>query len=274
MKRFKAKILVLIMFFGLFLSGCNNTSNQITIGGSSSVEELMKDMMSDYQSINQNINIIYDSQGSSAGVRGANTNSYSIGSASREIKEDEIKEGAVVDTIAIDGIVLIVNPDNPIVNLSIQQIHDIYTGKITNWKTVGGKNEQIAVYSRDGASGTREAFESIIKFNGYGEDQMIQSAKESPSNAEIVTKVMQNSGGIGYISLDSINDKIKPINVDNIEPTINNIKNGKYEITRPFNLLYYPQNISTQTKKFIEWLDQNKDKYLKYHGLVSPDKGE
>lgn len=264
------KLLFLVCILSLTLVGCGSVSATINIGGSTSVQPLFEDLKLDYESENSGVNITYDGQGSSASIQGVKEGAYSIGTASREITEDELGEGLTVKTIARDGIVLVVNASNPVGNkgLTKQQVYDIYTGRYTNWKQVGGDDEDILVISRDSASGTRGAFEDEIGFDTNDSNGLATGALEFASNAEVGTNVMQNKSAIGYVSLDSVTKGMTPVKLDGVEPTLENIKNGSYKLTRPYNVIYYKDQLSQPEIEFLEWIDINKDNYLEYHGLV------
>ena len=134
--------------------------------------------------------------------------------------------------LAYDGIAIIVHPDNPVSDLGIEQIAKLYTGEITNWKDVGGKDAQVVLIGREAASGTRDGFESIT-----GTKDKCQYRQELTSTGDVITAVSQNPDAIGYASLASIKDSVKALHVDGVTPSEATVKDGSYKVQRPFVLV-------------------------------------
>lgn len=260
MKRF------LLFLWGLIiLSGCSTDSN-INMGGSSSVHPLADVIKNDYCAEYPGKTISYDGPGSSKGIEGIKTGIYQFGFLSRNVKDSEVDENMVVKNIAYDGIAIIVNLDNPVSELSMQQIKDIYEGKITNWKEVGGNDEVISLIARDNASGTRSAFDEIV-----GIENVTQSALLYDSNGAVSQAVQQNKSSIGYISFDTYlrnSSLVKAINVDGFAPNEENVANNNYQLYRPFVMVYYPDKLSTNSKEFLSWLEQNEDRLVQEAGFI------
>ena len=134
--------------------------------------------------------------------------------------------------LAYDGIAVIVNPENGVDGLTIEQIADIYTGKITNWKDVGGSDAEIVLIGREAGSGTRDGFESIT-----GTEDACKYRQELSSTGDVITTVANNPNAIGYASLASIKDTVKALEVDGVAPSEDTVKDGTYKVQRPFMLI-------------------------------------
>jgi len=220
----------------------------IEVGGSTSVTPLMELLAADYMKVKTNIKVNINGTGSGDGINNAGV-LYQIGMSSRELKPEEQGKGLKETVIAVDGIAVIVNKNNAVTNLTIDQIRGIYTGAITNWSQVGGKNAAIAVVSREEGSGTRGAFEEIAKFEG----KLIASANQLTSTGAILANIAQNPDAIGYISLGSVNDTIKAVSVGGVAATNANVVNGSYKIARPFIVLT-GKNVHAESTAFIQWI--------------------
>jgi phosphate transport system substrate-binding protein len=171
--------------------------------------------------------------------------------SSRELTPAEQGKGLKEVVVAIDGIAVILNKNNPVSNLSIEQIRDIYTGAITDWSQVSGgaMSGRIAVVSREEGSGTRGAFEELVGFQG----RLLAGANESTSTGAIKAGIAQNPNAIGYISLGSVDDTIKAISVGGVTASTANVVNGSYKIARPFIVLT-GNNVRAETNAFIQWM--------------------
>lgn len=154
--------------------------------------------------------------------------------APESVKEELKADGAPLDQKAIgrDALVFIVNEDNPVQSLTRQQLRDIYAGKITNWKDVGGNDAEVVLIGREAASGTRDGFESIT-----GTKDKCRYRQELTSTGDVITAVSQNPDAIGYASLASIKDTVKALNVDGVTPGEATVKDGSYKVQRPFVLV-------------------------------------
>jgi len=227
-----------------------NEPYTIEVGGSTSVTPLMELLAEEYHNLKPNIKVNINGTGSGDGINNAGE-LYQIGMSSRELTPAEQGRGLRDTTIAIDGIAVIVNKDNPVTNLTVEQIRDIYTGVITDWSQVSGgaKRGRIAVVSREEGSGTRGAFEELVGFQG----RLLSGANESTSTGAIKAGIVQNPDAIGYISLGSVDDTIKSISVGGVAATTANVVNGSYKIARPFIVLT-GNNLHAETTAFIQWI--------------------
>ncbi|WP_018086762.1 phosphate ABC transporter substrate-binding protein [Desulfurispora thermophila] len=248
------------------LSGCggtekpqsesNTSSGQaakttITTAGSTSVQPLSEELAKAFQAKKPNITVNVQGGGSSQGIKAAAEGIAEIGACSRELKESEKSLGLVENTIALDGIAVVVNPQNSQVSdLTIEQVKKIFAGEIKNWKDVGGKDAPINVVTREAGSGTRGAFEELVMGK---EAKITDNAVTSPSNGAVRTSVAGDPNAIGYISIGYLNEEVKPVKIDGVEPKEDNVKSGQYKISRPFIYLTKgePQGAA---KEFIEFV--------------------
>ena len=260
MKKISLKITCSILILGGIFStfvGCStkNTENggngKISISGSTSVGPLMEKIAESYEKKNDGINIEINQVGSSAGIKDAKNNVSEIGMSSRELKEEEKKEvnGTV---IAYDGIAIITNKNNPIKNLTLEQIKGIYTGKITNWSEIeGGNDNEIIVTSREDGSGTREAFQELI---GFTSEELIENAMISNGNGGLKVMVEGNENAIAFVSFEYLDDSVNIVNVEGVEPKADLVRSGKYKISRPFLVVTREDNLTENGQKLIDYI--------------------
>jgi len=247
----KQVIAVLMVVFALtsvFAGGNSESVYTIEVGGSTSVTPLMELFAAEYAKVKPNVKVNINGTGSGDGITNAGV-TYQIGMSSRELTPAEQGRGLRAEIVAIDGIAVIVNSNNAVSNLTVEQIRDIYTGAITNWNQLGGRNATIAVVSREEGSGTRGAFEEIIGFQG----RLLRNANQLTSTGAILANIAQNQDAIGYISLGSVNDTIKAISVGGVAPTAANVVNGSYRVARPFIVLT-GSNVHNESRDFVNWM--------------------
>lgn len=204
-------------------------SGTVTLAGSTSMQKLCEAMIESFEEAYPDITVTAEYTGSGAGLEALAGGKTDIGNASRSLKDGEKQSGAVENIVAIDGIAVITHKDNAVSDLTAQQLTDIYTGKITNWKDLGGADEAIVVLGREAGSGTRGAFEELLKI----EDQCAY-AQELDSTGGVLAKVAATPGSIGYVSLDVVDDTVKALSLDGVAPTEENIVAGSYKLSRPF----------------------------------------
>ena len=207
-------------------------SGTVATAGSTSMEKVIGALGEAFTSENSSVNFTYNPTGSGTGITAISEGRCDIGLSSRSLKDEEKAKGLEETVLALDGIAMIVNPANEISDLTVDQIAKIYTGEITNWKDVGGKDAEIVVIGREAGSGTRDGFESITKTA-----EKCQYRQELTSTGDVITTVSQNPDAIGYASLASVKNTVKALNVDGVTPTEETVKNGSYKIQRPFVLV-------------------------------------
>ena len=255
------------------LVGCSNgggsgasDASKITVSGSTSVGPTMEVLAENYQKANEGVTIEVQQVGSSAGITNTIDGTSQIGMSSRDLKDEEKSEGLEEYQIAIDGIAVITNTANDVKDLTMDQIKDIYTGKITNWKEVGGKDAQIVVVSREDGSGTRDGFQEIV---GFESEELTGDAQISDGSGNIKTTVQGNENAIGYISFGYLDDSINSVKIGGVEPTEENVYNDSYPISRPF-LLVTKGEATDDAKAFIDYiLSDDGQNTIKEEGFMS-----
>jgi phosphate transport system substrate-binding protein len=211
-------------------------SGQISVAGSTTVQPLAEKLAEAFSAGNPGVSIDVQGGGSSVGVKSAGQGVADVGMASREVKEEELKEfpDLKVFTIARDGIAIVAHPEVPLAGLSKDQVRDIFGGKIKSWSEVGGPDKMIVVVSREEGSGTRAAFEELV----MGKDTLIvDTAILHPSNGAVRTAVSTTPDSIGYLSFGYLDRSVKALTVDGVEPSEANVASDKYPVVRPLNML-------------------------------------
>ena len=206
-------------------------SGTVATDGSTSMEKVIGALGEAFMEANPDTTFTYNPTGSGSGIQAVQEGRCDIGLSSRALKDAEKEAGLTETVLAYDGIAMIVNPANPVEDLSLEQIADIYTGKITNWSEVGGNDSQIVLIGREAGSGTRGGFEEIV-----GVVDACQYRQELSSTGDVITTVAQNPDAIGYASLAAVKDTVKALKVAGVTPTEATVKDGTYPIQRPFVL--------------------------------------
>ena len=222
-------------------------SGTVNTNGSTSMEDVMGSLKEAFEAENPDVTIQYTGSGSGAGITGAQEGTCDIGLASRDLKDDET--GVHQITVAKDGIAIIVNPNNPVADLSIEQIAQIFTGEITNWSEVGGQDGQIVPIGREAGSGTRDGFESIT-----GTEDTCVYQNELTSTGEVIANVASNPNAIGYASLSAVDETVKALTVGGVAPTEETVLDGTYAIQRNFNFIINESTeLSPAAQAFVDW---------------------
>ena len=251
MKKFIALLLAAVLTLALAACGSKNDTNTndnsndtnndnapaavtgtVATDGSTSMEKVIGALSESFMANNADTTVTYNPTGSGAGITAVQEGTCDIGLSSRALKDEEKAAGLKETVLAYDGIAIIVHPDNPVSDLTIEQIAQLYTGEITNWKDVGGNDAEVVLIGREAASGTRDGFESIT-----GTKEKCQYRQELTSTGDVITTVSQNPDAIGYASLASIKDSVKALNVDGVTPSEGTVKDGSYKVQRPFVLV-------------------------------------
>lgn len=229
MKKLIAMAGVMTMVVGVTACGGQTTSGKVTMSGSTSMEKLVKALQETFAEVEPGVTVTAEFVGSSAGVEQMLNGTVDIGNSSRNLKEAEKESGAVENIVAIDGIAMVVDTANKIMDLSKDDLVNIYTGVVTNWSEVGGADAPIVVIGREAGSGTRGAFEEILEI-----EEMCTYASELDSTGAVMAKVSATPGAIGYVSLDVLNETVKAVSLEGVEATAENILAGSYFLSRPF----------------------------------------
>ena len=251
MKKFIALLLAAVLTLALAACGSKNDTNTdanadnanddstktaitgtVATDGSTSMEKVIGALSESFMANNADTTVTYNPTGSGSGITAVQEGTCDIGLSSRALKDEEKSAGLKETILAYDGIAIIVHPDNPVSDLTIEQIAQLYTGEITNWKDVGGNDAEVVLIGREAASGTRDGFESIT-----GTKEKCQYRQELTSTGDVITAVSQNPDAIGYASLASIKDSVKALNVDGVTPGEDTVKDGSYKVQRPFVLV-------------------------------------
>ena len=206
-------------------------SGTVSTDGSTSMEKVIGALGEAFMQANPDVTFTYNPTGSGSGIKAVQEGRCDIGLSSRALKDEEKASGLTETILAYDGIAVIVNPANKVDDLTIAQIADIYTGKITNWSEVGGEDAEIVLIGREAGSGTRSGFEEIVSVA----DRCVYR-QELSSTGDVITTVAQNPGAIGYASLASVKDTVKAVKVEGVTPSEQSVKDGSYAIQRPFVL--------------------------------------
>ena len=233
------------------LTGCESQSTEIvSTDGSTSMEKVIGSLKETFESENKNITVTYNPTGSGTGITAVAEGRCDIGLSSRDLKEEETAKGLNGTVLAYDGIAVIVNPENPVQDLSLENIAKIYTGEITNWKDVGGNDAEIVLIGREAGSGTRDGFESITKTA-----EKCKYRQELTSTGDVITTVAGNPDAVGYASLASVKDTVKMLDIDGTEPSETTIKDGSYKIQRNFVLVTKNDSkLSPAAQKFFDYI--------------------
>ncbi len=204
-------------------------SGKLTMSGSTSMEKLVKALQETFAEVEPDVTVTAEFVGSGAGIEQVLSGTVNIGNSSRNLKDAEKEKGAVENIVAIDGIAVVVDTANTVGDLTKEQLVAIYTGAVTNWSEVGGKDTPIVVIGREAGSGTRGAFEEILEV-----EEMCAYASELDNTGAVMAKVSATPGAIGYVSLDVLNDTVKAVALEGVEATAENIVAGNYFLSRPF----------------------------------------
>ena len=252
-------LMVVAVLLVAALAGCGTTntdtqkdngqvSGTVSTDGSTSMEKVIGFLSEAYMEENSAVKVTYNPTGSGSGIKAVQEGSCDIGLESRDLKPEEATDlnGTLV---AIDGIAMIVNKENPVKDLTIEQIAALYKGEITNWSEVGGADAPVVLIGREAASGTRDGFESITDT-----EDACKYNQELTSTGEVVQTVSSNPNAIGYASLASVKDTVKLISVEGVTPSTETIQNGSYKIQRNFVMVTKKNaELSPAAKSFFEF---------------------
>lgn len=293
MKKFNKKgifMLILLLTLSLIFVGCSSEETKVesnegsqstektaegglegsvTLVGSTSVTPIAEVIGNAFMEENPNAKIEVQGVGSSAGIKATDDGSADIGMSSRELKDEEKDLGIGEHIIAYDGIAVVVHPNNEVSDLTPEEIGQIYRGEITNWNKVGGADEEIEVISREEGSGTRSAFEELMALESDQGSLVKQDATFADGNGAIVSNVAQKENAIGYISLSYLDDTVKALTVNGMDPTVENIKSGDYAVSRPF-LMLTKGEVSDAAQAYLDYvLSEEGQKIVEENGAIS-----
>lgn len=254
MKKNLTPMLIGILAVSLFVSCSSKETGSVSTDGSTSMEEVIGVLGEAFMAQNKGVTFTYNPTGSGSGITAVKEGRCDIGLSSRSLKAEEKSSGLTETVLAYDGIAIIVHPDNPINDLTLEQIADIYTGKIKNWSEVGGNDSEIVLIGREAGSGTRDGFESIT-----GTEDACKYRQELTSTGDVITTVGTNKNSIGYASLASVKDNVKALSVGGIVPNEASVKDGSYVVQRPFVLVTKTNTkLSEVAQKFFDFATSDK----------------
>ncbi|HYH05060.1 MAG TPA: phosphate ABC transporter substrate-binding protein [Bacillota bacterium] len=243
--------------------GCGAKKERLSVAGSTSVQPIAEVLAEEYMSTEPKRVINVQGGGSSAGIKAVKDGTAEIGTSSRLLKPDE-KTGLTAVEIALDGIAIVTHPDNPVKDLSMEQLRKIYSGEIKNWSKVGGKDAEIMVVNREEGSGTRTAFIDIV----MGDTTLGTKSIVQGSTGAVRQSVSSDLKAIGYISLAALNSSVKTIRINGVPCTYENIKQKKYAVIRPF-LFIYKQPAANGVQDFINYVLDEGQRFVRKNGLIA-----
>lgn len=242
-------ILTTAVLTACMLAGCGGAKESVATDGSTSMSKVIGALSEAFEN-DTGITVTYNATGSGGGIQAVQEGRCDIGLSSRSLKDEEKAAGLEGTVLAYDGIAIIVNPENSVSELSLDTISDIFTGKITNWKDIGGKDAEIVLIGREAGSGTRDGFESITDTSGSCEYR-----QELTSTGDVITTVASNPDAIGYASLASLKDNVKAVSVGGVVPSEATVKDGSYVVQRPFVLVTKKDTeLKANALKFFDYI--------------------
>ena len=223
-------------------------SGNVATGGSTSMKNVIAALTEGFAEVEPGVTVSYDPTGSGAGITGATDKTLDIGLSSRALKDDE-KNDVDGTTVALDGIAIVVNKASKVADLTVDQLKQMFTGEITNWKDVGGDDGEIVLVGREAGSGTRDGFESIVDVK-----DSCKYAQELTATGAVISAVEANPLAIGYASLSAVGDTVKMVTVGSVECSEETVKDGSYEVQRPFVFVTNKSvTLSEQAQAFFDF---------------------
>ncbi len=255
MKKMLCAVMVLAMVTAA-VAGCGakgdetqGLSGTVSTNGSTSMEKVIGTLSEQFMADNSGVNVTYDPTGSGTGIEAVKNGSCDIGLSSRALKDSET--GLTGTVVALDGIAVIVNAENPVEDLTAEQIADIFTGKITNWKELGGEDLEISCVGREAGSGTRDGFEAVTDTK-----DACKLSQELTSTGAVIAAVGSNKNAVGYASYSAVEGQtaIKALKVNGVECSEATVLDGTYAIQRPFVLVTREgEQLSDAAQAFVDF---------------------
>ena len=223
-------------------------SGNVATGGSTSMKNVIAALTEGFAEVEPGVTVSYDPTGSGAGITGATDKTLDIGLSSRALKDDE-KNDVDGTTVALDGIAIVVNKASKVADLTVDQLKQVFTGEITNWKDVGGDDGEIVLVGREAGSGTRDGFESIVDVK-----DSCKYAQELTATGAVISAVEANPLAVGYASLSAVGDTVAMVTVEGVECSEDTVKDGSYKIQRPFVFVTNKSvTLSEQAQAFVDF---------------------
>ena len=223
-------------------------SGNVATGGSTSMKNVIAALTEGFAEVEPGVTVSYDPTGSGAGITGATDKTLDIGLSSRALKDDE-KDDVDGTTVALDGIAIVINKASKVADLTVDQLKQMFTGEITNWKDVGGDDGEIVLVGREAGSGTRDGFESIVDVK-----DSCKYAQELTATGAVISAVEANPLAVGYASLSAVGDTVAMVTVEGVECSEDTVKDGSYKIQRPFVFVTNKSvTLSEQAQAFVDF---------------------
>lgn len=229
-------------------------SGTLNMTGSTSMADVSNALAEKFRETNPDVQITVGGNGSGEAPTAVDSGTAQIGLLSRDVKESENPGNYDIYEIGLDGIAIIVNPENGVSELTVEQVGQIYTGEISNWSELGGADLPIVPAGREAASGTRGAFEEIVTAGGETVEGRCQYASEYNSTGALKQAVAGNPGAIGYVSLSSVDETVKAVTIEGVTPSEETVKDGSYKIQRPFIMIVKKGTDDALTRAFLEFV--------------------
>lgn len=281
-KKWAAALLISVFAAGLALTGCggndageSSPSGKVTVSGSSALLPLAKDAAQKFKAKNDQVSITLNAGGSGTGLKQVSEGSVDIGNSDVFAKEKlpEAKAAELVDhKVAVTVMAPVVSKEigTNVKSLTKAQLQDIFTGKVTNWKDVGGPDEAVVLVTRPSTSGTRALF---TKYALDGKEELSNKSMETDDSGTLVQTVSQTKGAIGYVALSYLmnNNTVTPLAIDGVEPTLDNVYNGKYPVWG-YEHMYTKGEATGAVKAFIDFImskDYSADIEKQGYGVAS-----
>lgn len=281
-KKWAAALLISVFAAGLALTGCGGNdagesgpSGKVTVSGSSALLPLAKDAAQKFKAKNDQVSITLNAGGSGTGLKQVSEGSVDIGNSDVFAKEKlpEAKAAELVDhKVAVTVMAPVVSKEigANVKSLTKAQLQDIFTGKVTNWKDVGGPDEAVVLITRPSTSGTRALF---TKYALDGKEELSNKSMETDDSGTLVQTVSQTKGAIGYVALSYLmnNNTVTPLAIDGVEPTLDNVYNGKYPVWG-YEHMYTKGEATGAVKAFIDFImskDYSADIEKQGYGVAS-----
>lgn len=231
------------------LTGCGAKEKAVATDGSTSMSKVIGALSETFEA-DTGIAVTYNATGSGAGIQAVEEGRCDIGLSSRSLKDEEKAKGLEETVLALDGIAIIVNPENGVKEISLETVAKIYTGEIKNWNEIGGTDAEIVLIGREAGSGTRDGFESITDTK-----DKCKYRQELTSTGDVITTVASNPNAIGYASLASVKDNVKALDINGVTPTEETVKDGSYVVQRPFVLVTKKGTaLSKSAQQFFDYI--------------------
>jgi phosphate transport system substrate-binding protein len=271
----KALAFVLSTTLLFSFSSSNTLAKEINVSGSTSVARIMDVLAEDYNNSHSSTYIAVQGVGTTAGITLLKKGVVDLAMSSRYLNDGELESDLIVQLLAFDGLAVVVNLANPVEDITREELYDIYKGKITNWKEVGGLDQKIAVVTREASSGSRFSFESLIGLTRVVNDRLVSDINKSNlvvnSNSMVKTIVNHNPQAIGFVSTGSVDRSIKALQFEGVTSDTNNISNGSYQLSRPFLILHYGKAETKELKTFIDYLKSDRVRQMIIdYGYIPP----